>query len=315
MTQSVYYRVGDEPPRKVSEEEFLAGSANFCYLTSDKLREHRDRLGIDPAALEELPNGPGSFRNSLDVYDGMSLGFVNIIKVDDVEGEMDRVMFILKPGLLCLVEIQDDDGSELKLIESILSQEKPGGGPHRVFVRFLERQLKGGNRMLERFEDRLLALEDQVVHHRADERLNQTIYAYRHQLALIRNYYEQLVDISSELEEDENGLLDEQSARLLRVFTAKAERLVHGVRAQSENLMHLRETLDATLNYNLNVIMKMFTMVTTVFLPLTLIVGWYGMNFKHMPELEWRFGYPLVLLTCVLIVGFILYYFKKKKLM
>jgi len=315
MSQSVYYRLGEGLPQKVGEEDFLAGGANFCYLTPDKLREHRERLGIDPSALEELPNGPGSFRNSLDVYDGVSLGFINIINVGDVEGEMDRVMFILKPGLLCLVEIQDGDGSELKLVESILAQEKPGGGVHRVFIRFLERQLRGGNRMLERFEEKLLALEDQVVHHRADERLNRTIYAYRHQLALIRNYYEQLVDIGSELEENENGLLGERETGLFRVFTAKAERLVQGVRAQSENLMHLRETLDATLNYNLNVVMKMFTMVTTVFLPLTLIVGWYGMNFKHMPELEWRFGYPLVLVTCVLIVGFILFYFKKKKLM
>ena len=61
--------------------------------------------------------------------------------------------------------------------------------------------------------------------------------------------------------------------------------------------------------------MKLFTMVTIIFQPLTLIVGWYGMNFKNMPELGWRFGYLYVIILSILVVGGILYYFKKKKYM
>lgn len=71
--------------------------------------------------------------------------------------------------------------------------------------------------------------------------------------------------------------------------------------------------MDATLNYNLNNTMKLFTMVTIIFQPLTLIVGWYGMNFKYMPELGWKFGYLYVIVLSIVVVGVILYWFKKRK--
>lgn len=59
--------------------------------------------------------------------------------------------------------------------------------------------------------------------------------------------------------------------------------------------------------------MKLFTMVTIIFQPLTLIVGWYGMNFKYMPELGWKFGYLYVIVLSIVVVGVILYWFKKRK--
>lgn len=59
--------------------------------------------------------------------------------------------------------------------------------------------------------------------------------------------------------------------------------------------------------------MTLLTVVTTIFMPLTLIAGWYGMNFKYMPEFEWRLGYPVVILVSILIVIFCLILFKKKK--
>lgn len=59
--------------------------------------------------------------------------------------------------------------------------------------------------------------------------------------------------------------------------------------------------------------MTVLTVVTTIFMPLTLIVGWYGMNFRFMPELQWKWGYPVVITISVLIVSGSLWFFKKKK--
>jgi magnesium transporter len=59
--------------------------------------------------------------------------------------------------------------------------------------------------------------------------------------------------------------------------------------------------------------MKIFTVVSVVFMPLTLIVGWYGMNFRDMPELTWKYGYPAVAVLCVAVVIVCIRYFKKKK--
>ena len=77
--------------------------------------------------------------------------------------------------------------------------------------------------------------------------------------------------------------------------------------------MQLRDLYQAHIDIKQNRIMTVLTVVTTIFMPLTLIVGWYGMNFKYMPELEWQWGYPVVILVCVVIAVGSLLFFKKKK--
>ncbi len=315
MTESLFYRLTAGQTEKVSEEQFIQDGAGICYLSLEKLRGFHDRLGIAGSTLNEISAGNDRFRSSLDVYGDMSVGCINIINVEDLAAEMDSVGFILKKDLLCLVRIRDEDGSELATIQSILAQDRVNTSIPKIFCSFLERLLKGGNQMLETTEGRLLELEDEVAHGRGDAGLNKVIYQYRKQLSAVRNYYEQFVDITSEMEENENSLFEEKDAAYFRVLTAKAERLVLGVRSLSENLMHLREMLDAALNYSLNSIMKFFTMITAIFLPLTLLVGWYGMNFQHMPELDWIFGYPMVIALSVAIVLLILYLFRRKKLL
>ena len=77
--------------------------------------------------------------------------------------------------------------------------------------------------------------------------------------------------------------------------------------------MQVQDVYQSEIGIRQNDVMKVLTIVTTVFLPLTLIAGWYGMNFVHMPELAWKYGYPVVVLISVLIVVISLYIFKKKK--
>ena len=75
----------------------------------------------------------------------------------------------------------------------------------------------------------------------------------------------------------------------------------------------IRDTYQSRLDVKQNRIMTVLTVVTTIFMPLTLIVGWYGMNFKYMPELDSVWGYPVVIGVSVLIVVISLVFFKRKK--
>ena len=77
--------------------------------------------------------------------------------------------------------------------------------------------------------------------------------------------------------------------------------------------MQIRDLYKAHLDVKQNRIMTVLTVVTTIFMPLTLIVGWYGMNFRYMPELEWHWGYPVIIIASVVIVVASLLFFKKKK--
>jgi magnesium transporter len=69
----------------------------------------------------------------------------------------------------------------------------------------------------------------------------------------------------------------------------------------------------SSVSNRMNAVMKVLTVIATVFIPLTFITSLYGMNFKYMPELEWPWGYPAVLLIMLIVVALMLVYFKRKK--
>ena len=131
----------------------------------------------------------------------------------------------------------------------------------------------------------------------------------------LRVHYEQLIDLGQELEENENGFFREENLRYFRLFTERVIRLQEMVSGQREYIMQLRDLMQSHLDVRQNRIMTVLTVITSIFLPLTLIAGWYGMNFRYMPELEWKYSYPVVIVVSVLIVVICLIWFRRKKWM
>ncbi len=93
----------------------------------------------------------------------------------------------------------------------------------------------------------------------------------------------------------------------------RVEQLQNHVHLLRENVLQIRELYQSMQDAHQNKIMAVITIVTTIFLPLTLITGWYGMNFVYMPELQWRYGYFAVIMISLIIVIAEIIYFKKKK--
>ena len=77
--------------------------------------------------------------------------------------------------------------------------------------------------------------------------------------------------------------------------------------------MQLREMYQSQIDIHQNKVMQFLTVVTTIFMPLTLIAGWYGMNFANMPELNTKYGYGIIILVSILVTGIEIWYFKIKK--
>ena len=141
------------------------------------------------------------------------------------------------------------------------------------------------------------------------ERLNDI----RGDLRDIRTHYSQLIDLSQELEENENNFFKQDNIRFFKLFTNRVSRLYDIVNSLLDYTIQIRDTYESRIEVKQNRIMTLLTVVTTIFMPLTLIAGWYGMNFKYMPELNWEIGYPLVFIVSVLIVVLSLVFFKMKK--
>ena len=141
------------------------------------------------------------------------------------------------------------------------------------------------------------------------------IITWRQELLRLKRYYEQLNSIFDELSVNENGVLDRQSARQFTNLGYRMNRYLNAVASLRESVAQLREAYQSQLEIQQNELMKIFTLVTVVFLPLTLLVGWYGMNFTNMPELRWQYGYPVVAVISAVIVLGLIWYFKRKKWM
>ena len=121
------------------------------------------------------------------------------------------------------------------------------------------------------------------------------------------------MDLAQEFQENENGFFAQENLRYFRLFIDRASRLYDTSMSLRDYTMQLRDLYKAQLDLKQNRIMTVLTVVTTIFMPLTLIVGWYGMNFRYMPELEWHWGYPVIIILSIVIVVASLLFFKKKK--
>ena len=128
----------------------------------------------------------------------------------------------------------------------------------------------------------------------------------------LKRYYERFLNIAESIEENDNKLIDKKTIKYFRMFTNRINRLFQGVNNLRDYVTQVREAYQAQVDINQNTLMKLFTVVTTIFLPLTLIVGWYGMNF-NMPEYSLSYGYPVVIAICISIVILCVVWFKKNE--
>ena len=156
------------------------------------------------------------------------------------------------------------------------------------------------------------ALQDRVLAHELDD-FSAPMTALRKETMAWFRYYSQLDDVACELRENENGFFTDSEQLMFRMFEDRVIRLREESQLLRESCAQLQSLFQAEIDTRQNRIMQILTIVTTIFLPLTLLVGWYGMNFVGMPELTWKYGYPVVVIVSIVTVGISLWVCKKKK--
>ena len=149
----------------------------------------------------------------------------------------------------------------------------------------------------------------------ADSECMNCVNSIRGDVRDLRIHYAQLMDFSQELEENENGFFADENIRYFHMFSNRVERLYNLAAYLRDYTEQLGDIYHLQLEAKQNRIMTVLTVVSTIFMPLTLITGWFGMNFRYMPELESPWAYPIVIAVSVIIIVGSLIYFRKKKLL
>ena len=242
-------------------------------------------------------------------YDSLT-GSFSIPDRADNDAEDTRFAFALDEKGVVFI---DDSGCAANIVEQI-SRTKRWRLPslERFLYDFLEQIVAEDRELIERYDRELDAMED-AVNKDEDDDVNDRLGEIRSHIRDLRIHYEHLLDFTQELEENENNFFIPENLRYFRLFFNRVERLRSATVAISEHANQIRDIYKAHLDVRQNRIMTVLTVVTTIFMPLTLIVGWYGMNFRYMPELDSPWGYPIVIGASLLILIGSLLFFKKKK--
>ena len=290
------------------EGEIHAGGAQYVVaLTTQQWQQQRERFDMLIDMEMDAPQETKAVVNQ----DSLT-GTLSIPNRQEIGGPRHNFSFALDEKGVVLV---DDSGYVPELLRR-LSRTKKWRLPslERFLYDLLEMTIADDLTLLERSEQRLNRIEEAI--------LRDEVKAYpkemndiRGDLLDLRVHYEQLIDLGQELEENENGFFREENLRYFHLFTERVMRLRDIVNGQREYVMQLRDLMQSQLDVRQNRIMTLLTVVTSIFLPLTLIAGWYGMNFRYMPELEWRYSYPVVVAISIAIVVACLIWFKRKKWM
>lgn len=246
----------------------------------------------------------------VEVYEKFDFGILQKLTFNSGQYMAQFFSFYIASHYLVLIFYNRDQWIET-FCKSLMTEQEEKYDMSYVFFRLLDEIIQLDPYYLDNISEEIGRLEESILNEEAVE-FSKEIITIRKHLALFKRHYDPIVDIIEDFVGNENGICSSQGVRYFRILKSRVNRLRAQVDSLSEYATHIREAYDAQVDIKQNRIMKYFTFIASVFLPLTLIVGWYGMNFTTMPELTWKYGYIYVIIISLLSSFLCLYCFKKK---
>ena len=242
-------------------------------------------------------------------YDSLTGTFL-VPRRSELQGPPHRFAFAMDERGIVFIE----NGEYVKKVLNHIQQSMKWKIPtlERFLYDFLEKIIGRDLSLLGSLERELSDLEESILTMEQEE-FPGRLKEIRSILMTLRVHYEQMIDLGQELEENENGFFADENLRFFRLFTDRVTRLQDKSATLRDYTVQLRELFSAQVEVRQNRIMTILTVITAIFMPLTLIAGWYGMNFYNMPELTAPFGYLTVIIISILIVVASVIWFRLKK--
>ena len=282
----------------------------YQYVITMKSAEWNRKKAVFDIGMDLDPDLQDTRSTRAEVnYDSLTGGF-NIPARENVPGDNHVFAFSLdEKGVIFI----DDEGFCNAVIRKI-SNTKRLVNPclERFLYDFLEQIICDDRKMLESYDHTLDELEDQILDGNTEGVLEQ-IAEIRNDLRDLKIHYTQLIDVCQELEENENHFFKDENERYFHLVAQRIERLLEMLLTLVDFTIQLREFCQSKIDEKQNRNLAFLTIISSIFMPLTLIAGWYGMNFKYMPELDKVWAYPLVFVVSVMIVVVCIVFFKKNK--
>ncbi len=292
---------------------------NVCGLhDTGKIEKIGNYFKLHPLLLEDVVNVEHSPK--LDNYDDYLFVIAKMIDLNPIKGlNIEQISFILCGNTLLTFQEDEDDVFNVlrtRIRENIGRIRKLGAD--YLMYRLLDSIIDGYLIVIDSIEDRIEVLEDKLIF-RVEEISIETIHNLRKEVVSFRRAVNPLRDVVYQLQREKDRHIKNNTFYFLRDLGDHLQHTIESIDVSAENIRDMLELHLSASGRKLNEIIKVLTIISTIFIPLTFIVGIYGMNFNtnvspwNMPELNWAFGYPAIMFVMFVIAIGLLFYFKRKK--
>jgi magnesium transporter len=271
-----------------------------------------DGFGIHPLVLEDILNT--GTRPKLEDYEGFLFVIVKMLSWDDQNAAIASEQLSLVLGPRFLLTFQEKGGD---VFDSVRERLRAGRGRLRkmgvdyLMYAMLDAVVDHYFLILEKIGDRIEELESEVTDRVTPDTMRR-IHRLKRQMIDLRHAVWPLREVVGGLARTDSRLIQKETRLFLRDVYDHTVQVVETVETYRDLLGGMIDIYMSTINNRLNGVMKVLTMIATIFIPLTFIAGVYGMNFQFMPELQWRWGYPLVMTGMLLIALAMMIVFKRR---
>lgn len=272
-----------------------------------------EALGVHPLVLEDIANA--SQRPKVEDYESYFFIVLKMLEYDQALNQVrvEQVSLIL--GDNYLISFQEDAND---VFEPVRTRLRNSAGRLRKFAAdylayaLIDAIVDNYFVILELLGDEIEEIEEQVAQKPENHPLP-AIYRLKREMIALRRAVWPLREVLALLQHSESPLIRPGTAIYLRDVYDHTIQIMDTIESMRDLLSGMLDVYLSVLSNRMNEIVKVLTIFSTIFIPLTFLAGVYGMNFRHFPEIGWRFGYAAFWLACGVIAVIMLFYFRRKR--
>ena len=279
----------------------------------DFIKKFESHFQIHPLTLEDIVNS--GQRPKVEEFDGYVYIVLKFLHYHEEENKISSEQVSLVFGQNFLISFQEGSGTIFPGVRERINKGK--GRIRKLECDYLAYALVDAIvdnyfLILEKIGEKIEKLEEDIIEGPTPKTL-QIIHNMKREIIYMRKQVWPIRELINGIRKGDYSLIKESTEIFFRDVYDHTIQIIDTIESYRDILSGMTDLYLSTISHKMNEVMKVLTIIATIFIPITFIAGIYGMNFKYMPELEWRWGYFSVwLIMCVLIVG-MLSYFKKKK--
>jgi magnesium transporter len=278
--------------------------------------ENLEKLGacfnLHPLVLEDILNTDQ--RPKIEDFDDYIFIVLRIISYDE-KNEVSSEQISLILGSNFVISLQESNAAVFAPVLERLRTSKGRirkSGPDYLVYTLMDLIVDNYFETLEKFGEALEYLEEEVVKRPTPDTL-QDIHHFKYDMVMLRKSVWPLREVIGRLERGESDLIQEATGIYFKDVYDHTIVAIDNIETYRDILSGMLDIYLSSISNRLNEVMKVLTVIATIFMPLTFLAGVWGMNFKHMPELNWTWGYPASLGLMLVISLVMIYYFHRKK--